>query len=72
MAFNLSNNIASFFQNEIPNVTPTALREERIAAIRARRVEIHMAQIQLRQQIGNYLNQNAESERIPASPRLSR
>lgn len=57
MAFVSSNKLLSFFQTETPNVTSTILRAERIAVIRARRIAIKEAQVQLNQQIED-LNQN--------------
>ncbi|MES2142592.1 MAG: hypothetical protein V4471_06920 [Pseudomonadota bacterium] len=70
MASDLSNTLSAFFQSETPNVTPAVLRAERIAAIRARRIEIRAAQVQLNQQIANYLNQN-EHDSAAKSPGLN-
>lgn len=57
MVFDSSNNFVSFFQTETSNVTPTISPTERIAVIRARRIAIQEAQVQLNQQIDD-LNQN--------------
>ena len=71
MASDLQNTLPAFFQNETPNVTPALSRAERIAAIRARRIKIRAAQVQLNQQIANYLNQN-EHDSLEKSPGLNR